>query len=189
MKKIVAGVMLLAALACAGKQYSATEGPFRAKFARPLSWVQPNQAWSMPIYFQGVLPEGPIHVEGYVKVQFREYLRFHQDQPWFNGRIYVVQNKFTVKEFCEATGKPLDRFDPEQQFWNRGGEGPVTVMPPIDPEAVADGKVEVKFQFYELLEVEEPKAGEDEWAPGKLLAEAKTKVQLQCPQCRCGGTY
>jgi hypothetical protein len=191
MKKLAALLVLLATLGCAGSvKYGRTEGPFRAKFARIFTWSMVNTPWSLPIFLDGVLPDDPIHIEGYLINNGTEYYQFHKDVPGIRTRTFEVMNKFTVNQYCEAVGRPMDRFDADTEFWNRGQfeDDPSRSRVPTDPiEGIsdkADGKVEIVFRFYALEEI-----GHGQWEHGKLLTEAKTKVQLQCYNCECGGRF
>ena len=188
MKKIAAALMLLATLSCAGSvKYGRTEGPMRAKFARILTWSQVNTTWTLPIFLDGILPDDPIHIEGYLVNNGTEYYQFHTDLPGMRTRVFTAVNQFTTNQYCEAVGRPMDRFDAADGFWNRQPfeEDRQFAGDPIEgADGVADGTVEIVFRFYELEEV-----GHGQWEHGKLLTEAKTKVRLQCYSCECGGKF
>lgn len=183
MKKIVAALTLLFLLGCAGKKYGVTEGPFRAKFARAFSIQYVNTPWSASVFFDGVLPEGPVHVEGYMDNNGTEYYQYHADVPEIRSRMRTVKNTFTVNQYCEAIGRPMDRFSADDKFWNRRAF-------PSDPRETfgedasgeTTGSITIRFKFFTL---EQNRQGD--WGRGKLLTEAKTVVKLECPQCRCGG--
>lgn len=182
MKKLITVLAFLLAWGCAGKKYGVTEGPFRAKFARPFSMQYVNKPWSGSIFFDGVLPTSPIHVEGWLDNNGGEYYQFHADVPEIRSRFQKVTNTFTPTQYCEAIGRPLDRFDAGTQFWNRGNQqDPFDRFAPV-PEFAADGTVTVRFEFYGFQKDEH-----GEYFKGKLLTRAKTVVKLECPQCRCGG--
>jgi hypothetical protein len=184
MKKALALLALLGLLGCAGRQYTMTEGPFRGQFARPFTIQYVNQPWSMPIFLNGVLPTGPVHIEGYLVNNGAEYYQYHADLPEIRARSFEAQNVFTTDNYCEAIGRPMDRFSADESFWNRGqnrgdtrGDGMLRA-----PEDVAEGEVIVRFGFYELKQ-----NAQEDWVRGKLLLEVKTRVRLKCPQCMCGG--
>jgi len=183
MKKIAMLLALVALISCAGKQYKITEGPFRAKFARPFSFSWTGQPWSMPIFFDGVLPEEAIHVEGYLLNNGARYQQYHSDLPGIRMRMFTVKNTFTHDQYCEAVGQPMDMFDADDQFWNRGydpgNEG--DPLPRIDG-AGADGKITILFKFFNFKENRQGK-----WVRSKLLTDARTVVKLDCPMCSCGG--
>ena len=181
MKKLMALFALLLLWGCAGKKYGVTEGPFRAKFARPFSIQYVNKAWSAPIFFNGVLPTGPVHVEGYLDNNGTEYYQFHADVPEIRSRMQTVKNTFTPDQYCEAVGRPMDRFSAADRFWNPGRlADPRDMFAPV-PEFAADGNVTIRFRFFTFKQ-----NGQGDWVRGKLLTETKTIVKLECPQCICG---
>lgn len=184
MKKLAMMLALVALIGCAGKKYGATEGPFRAKFMKAYSFSYVGQQWSMPIFFLGVLPEGPIHVEGYLLNNGAKYQQHHSDQEGIRTRMVEVDNKFTAGQFCESAGRPMDRLDPDAFFWGRGSvQDPMDQLSPV-PEDAANETVAILFQFYRLRT-----DGHGKEVPGKMLTEAKTKVRLSCPECTCGGNF
>lgn len=183
MKKALALLALLSLLGCAGKQYLPTEGPFRGKFLRAFSLVRVGETWQLPIYFQGVLPDGPVHVEGYQDNNGSSYFEYHADIPEMRSRYFRVARSFDERDYCESVGRPLDRFDPSTTFFNRGrNQGdPMSSQMPIPPDA-ADGSVGIRFVFKQFVQ-----DSQGEWKPGKILSVVKTVVKLSCTKCRCGG--
>ena len=183
MKKILMALSLLLLIGCAGRHYKMTEGPFRGRFAKAFSFSHVNKPWTMGILFDGVLPTGPVHVEGYADINGVTYYQLHSDLPYIRARWFTVKNKFTMDQYCEAVGRPMDRFDLDRSFWNRN-------QSPGDPsrnlqsaaEDAASGEVHIRFQFYEFAHT-----STGEWVSGRMILEAKTTVKLECPQCQCGG--
>jgi hypothetical protein len=182
MKKIIAALSLLILMGCAGTNYRVTEGPLRGKFARPFSIQYVNQPWNMPIFLNGELPQHPVHVEGYLINNGTEYYQYHADLPELRARLFEVQNRFTTNQYCEAVGRPLDRFNADEEFMNRHNNpgDPTEKYAPI-PQTAATGVVLVVFKFHEFSQDSTGK-----WKHGKLLMTVKTEVQLECPQCQCG---
>ncbi len=182
MKKLMMALTLLLLWGCAGKKYGVTEGPFRAKFSRPFHIQYVNKPWKGNIFFDGVLPEGPVHVEGYLDNNGTQYYQFHADMPEIRSRYKNVKNTFTPDQYCEATGRPMDRFSADDQFWNRGlPTDPNDAYLPVQDFA-ATGQITIRFKFFTLIENRQ-----GDWVRGKILTEAKTVVKLECPMCRCGG--
>ncbi len=182
MKKILTALSLLIVMGCSGKNYSITEGPFRGKFTRSFSITHVNRVWNMPILLSGVLPEGAVHVEGYLDNRYTSYLQMHADLPYIRTRIFNVRNVFTVLEYCEALGQPVDEFGVDATFPNR--------QMPRDENSIerntqnTDVIVTIRFRFLEFFQDIEGK-----WKPGKFLFQTQTKVELDCPQCRCNNTF
>lgn len=161
----------------------------RFKFAKAFSWARVNQPWSVPIFVNGELTDQPLHIEGYIVNNGEKFFRFHSDLPYVKTRYMNVTNVFTASDYCLAVGRPLDRFDSGTEFWGRGvlpeePESGMFGLPIEGAEGVANGEVAVEFIFFELNQI-----GRQEYKPGKIVGKARTKVQLQCPMCECGGKF
>ena len=166
MKKLAMMLALAALMGCSGKNYGVTEGPFRAKFARSYSFNHVGSVWEGRMFFDGVLPEKPVHVEGYQLNNGAKYYQHHSDWPDIRSRMFLVKNKFSPANYCEAVGVPLDRFNADTQFWNRGRDlqnDQNRFRSAAEDEA--NGTVEIYFEFSELRQ-----NGQGEWVPGKILA-------------------
>lgn len=180
MKRIlIALALVLGVTACARPQYEFTEGPLRASFTEKVSLLQLDQTtrWENTLLLAGVIDRSiTYHIEGWVG----PHQTFHTDST-IPYRTIAVRYEFTLRDYCEAMGMPLDRFDPANQFYNRTPFGDTPGLSyNVAPEDEIEGKIKVQVKIYNT-----DQAPDGRVRPTTLATQAVAQVQLTCTSCRC----
>lgn len=177
--RVATGVLILmGVIACAGKKWEFTAGPLRAEFIKKFHIVTMDAS---PVWVGEVLLAGEMDRDTIYYVE--SYIGPHMAGKYLGPipfRTLPFKAIFTLSQYCEAVGQPLDRFDPAQEFWRRGqSPDPPSVDPNVAPQA--DGTVPVVIKFFST----KPDVN-NTLSIDRHLSDAKAEVKLECASCRCG---
>lgn len=170
-KSIVTAAALLVAACASAPKYGVTEGPFRAEFKPRVGFhiMDKGKPYEATIMYKGVLPEEPLHIEGYINGK----LRFHTDAI-LRIRTQRVRIPFSLADYCAVM------YQPQQDFYSRGPAEQLGLVEQDD--AMRDeGTANVSFHYY-ALDVETGRAG-------RLLTRAAGRVKISCSACNCRRQY